>query len=132
MLNWPSHVRVFVCTTATDMRKQFDGLQNLVRPVFGRDIFEGHLFLFFNRRRDRLKALWWDRDGLAIFAKRLEKNRYELPRVDANQASVEIDATTLSLILNGVELASVRRRKRYERPARATAAEREQILSKNA
>lgn len=131
MLNWPAHTRVFVCTVPTDMRKQFDGLHALVTSVFGRDVFEGHLFLFFNRRRDRLKALWWDRDGLAIFAKRLEKNRYELPRFQDTQTAVEIDATTLSLILNGVELASARRRPRYSRPSSAGAVEPGKILAKN-
>ena len=102
MLNWPPHVRVFVCVTPTDMRKQFDGLHSLVTSVFGRDVFEGHLFQFFNRRRDRVKELWWERDGLAIFAKRLEKNRYELPRGASDQTGLEIDATTLSLIFKAV------------------------------
>ena len=101
MLNWPAHLRVFVCVTPTDMRKQFDGLHDLVTSVFGRDVLEGHLFLFFNRRRDRVKALWWDRDGLAIFAKRLEKNRYEVPQGGSERGALEIDSTTLSLIRAG-------------------------------
>lgn len=131
MLSWPSNIRVFVCTTPTDMRKQFDGLHALVTGIFGHDVFEGHLFLFFKRRRDRLKALWWDRDGLAIFAKRLETNRYELPQLDVDHTGVEIDATTLSLILNGVELASARRRKRYSRPSPLTTDEPANNLAKN-
>ena len=99
--------------------------------VFGRDVFEGHLFLFFNRRRDRVKALWWDRDGLAIFAKRLEKNRYELPRGASDQTGLEIDATTLSLILNGVELTSVRRRPQYQRPPSGAGVGSEKIFAKS-
>ena len=104
---------------------------DLVTSVFGRDVFEGHLFLFFNRRRDRVKALWWDRDGLAIFAKRLEKHRYEVPRGASERGALEIDSTTLSLILGGVELSSVRRRPRYERPSSAAALACEKIFAKN-
>jgi len=81
MLTWPANVRVFVCTQPTDMRKQFDGLQALITPVFGQDVFGGHLFFFFNRRCDRVKLLYWDQDGLALWAKRLEVGRYELPEV---------------------------------------------------
>ena len=93
MLNWPAHLRVFVCVTPTDMRKQFDGLHDLVTSVFGRDVLEGHLFLFFNRRPDRVKALWWDRDGLATFAKRLEKKslRGAARRVRARRARDRLD-----------------------------------------
>ena len=131
MLNWPAHLRVFVCVTPTDMRKQFDGLHDLVTSVFGRDVLEGHLFLFFNRRRDRVKALWWDRDGLAIFAKRLEKNRYEVPQGASERGALEIDSTTLALILSGVELASVRRRPRYQRPSSAAGVAAEKIFAKN-
>jgi transposase len=115
MLTWPANVRVFLCTQPTDMRKQFDGLHALVTPVFGEDVFGGHLFLFFNRRRDRIKVLYWDQDGLALWCKRLEAGRYELPAAKGDARGIEVDATTLSLILGGVDLASVRRRKRYSR-----------------
>ena len=67
MLSVPSNVRVYACTMATDMRKSFDGLQTLILQVFKCDPLDGHVFLFKNRRGDRLKILWWDRDGLAIF-----------------------------------------------------------------
>ena len=87
----------------------------LVQPVFQRDPLEGHLFLFLNRRRDRLKMLWWDRDGLALFCKRLEAGTYQLPAVSAGLPSVEMDATQLALLLNGVDLHSAKRRKRYSR-----------------
>ena len=79
MLSIPANVRVYLCTKATDMRKGFDGLHTLVVQVFQRDPLDGHLFLFVNRRRDRLKILWWDRDGMALFYKRLEAGTYQLP-----------------------------------------------------
>ena len=73
-------VRVFLCTRPTDMRKSFDGLSGLVQECFGEDLLTGHLFLFLNRRRDRLKILYFDRDGLAIWYKRLESGSFEMPR----------------------------------------------------
>ena len=121
MLNWPATVRVFVCTVPTDMRKQFDGLHALITPTFGRDVLEGHLFLFFNRRRTQVKLLYWEPGGLALWTKRLEAGRYEMPARDAGQGGLEVDAVELSLILGGVDLRSVKRRRRYDRPARNAA-----------
>ena len=72
-------VRVFLCTRPTDMRKGFDGLSGLVQECFGQDLLTGHLFLFLNRRRDRIKILYFDRDGLAIWYKRLEGGSFEMP-----------------------------------------------------
>ena len=112
MLNLPANVRIYLCVAPTDMRKSFDGLSGLVQSVFGKDVLDGHLFLFLNRRRDRIKLLYWDRDGLAIWAKRLEAGTFETPRV-GNQTHVEVDATELAMLLGGVSLASVKRRKRY-------------------
>jgi len=80
-------------------------------------VLEGGLYVFFNNRRDRLKLLWWDEDGLAIFYKRLERGTFELPQVAADATSAVLTPTELGLILGGIELASVRRRKRYRRPA---------------
>ena len=117
MLNIPSHVRVYVCTMPTDMRKSFDGLHGLVRQVFKSDPLDGHLFLFRNRRGDRVKIMWWDRDGLAIFYKRLESGSYQLPVVNDDSQGVEIDATDLALLLTGVDIQSAKRRKRYSRVA---------------
>ncbi|MDA0660043.1 MAG: IS66 family insertion sequence element accessory protein TnpB [Planctomycetota bacterium] len=82
----------------------------MTRQVFELDPVDGHLFLFFNRRRDRVKVLWWDRDGLALFCKRLEAGSYEVPACTEDRAGVEIDATQLSLLLNGIETTSVKRR----------------------
>ena len=117
MLSIPANVSVYLCTRATDMRKGFDGLHTLVVQVFERDPLDGHLFLFVNRRRDRLKMLWWDRDGLALFYKRLEVGTYQLPVVADDSQGVEIDATDLAILLNGIDVQSAKRRKRYSRVA---------------
>ena len=115
MLSIPANVSVYLCTRPTDMRKGFDGLHTLVLQVFERDPVDGHLFLFVNRRGDRLKMLWWDRDGMALFYKRLEAGTYQLPVVSGDSAGVEIDATDLAILLNGIDVQSARRRKRYSR-----------------
>ncbi len=117
MLNLPANVRLYLCTSPTDMRKSFDGLQTLVQQVFQLDPLDGHLFLFVNRRRDRLKILWWDRDGLALFYKRLEAGTYQMPVASNETGGVEIDATHLALLLSGVDQQSAKRRKRYLRVA---------------
>ena len=117
MLSFPANVRVYLCTTPTDMRKSFDGLHTLVQQVFHLDPLDGHLFLFVNRRRDRVKILWWDRDGLALFYKRLEAGTYQLPVVSDDAQGVEIDATHLAMLLSGIDLQSAKRRKRYSRVA---------------
>lgn len=113
MLSLPVHTQVYLCTAAVDLRKSFDGLCGLVESVFQRDVLEGHLFLFINKRRDRVKALWWDRDGLAIWYKRLERGSFETPRAPDDAQRLELDATELAMLLGGVSLASVKRRKRF-------------------
>ena len=119
MLNFSRTTRVFLATTPTDMRKGFDGLFSLVESVICEDPFSGHLFVFRNQRRDRLKVLWWDRDGLAIFYKRLEKGSYQFPtdaKISNDEAPrCEIRADELALLLEGIDLSSVKRRPRYER-----------------
>ena len=113
MLNLPAHARVSLCTVAVDLRKSFDGLCGLVESVFQQNVLDGHLFLFLNKRRDRIKALWWDRDGLVIWYKRLERGSFEMPRSSGTAQHLELDATELAMLLSGVSLASVKRRKRY-------------------
>ena len=100
-------------TRPTDLRKSFDGLCGIIRRDFGREPLDGSLFLFLNGRRDRVKLLWWDRDGLAIWYKRLEAGTFESIRCEGSAASVEIDATELALLLGGVSIESAQRRKRY-------------------
>ena len=133
MLSIPRTTRVFLATDPTDMRKGFDGLFAIVESVITEDPFSGHLFVFRNRRRDRLKVLWWDRDGLAIFYKRLECGSYQFPTDaivrtsndsmsdTADSQRCEIRADELALLLEGIDLASVKRRKRYQRPVTAVA-----------
>jgi transposase len=116
MINLHHPVRVFLHAPATDLRKGFDALAGLVTTSFAQDPTCGHLFLFVNRRRDRLKILYWDRDGLAIWYKRLETGSFQIPTVPAEAMSIEMTATQLSLILSGIDLRSARQRKRYHRP----------------
>ena len=123
MLSISRATRVFLATAATDLRKGFDGLHAPVENVIEEDPFAGHLFVFRNQRRDRIKLLWWDRDGWSLFYKRLEKGHYEFPTDRMKQASqrCEIRAEELMLLLEGIDLESVKRRPRYERPSVANA-----------
>ena len=106
---------IFFHTDATDMRKSFTGLCGLVRSVFNDDPTDGSLFLFVNRRRDRIKALWWDGDGFVLWYKRLEQGTFEIAPASGGEKRVRIDATQLAMILGGVRLESARRRKRFSR-----------------
>jgi transposase len=123
MVTWPGTLRVFACLEPTDMRKSFDGLCGLVEQQLGQNVESGQLFLFFNRRRDRVKILQFVGDGLLIVYRRLERGTFEMPRVvpssaapgDADTRSVEMRASDLALLLEGIELDSVRRRKRWRR-----------------
>lgn len=111
MLSLPSAVRIFLCTEPTDMRRGFDRLAEMVRCVIRQDPLSGHLFVFRSRVGDRLKLLYWDRDSLALWYKRLEKGRFPTPlRVGED---FRIDARTLAMMLEGLEEASIRRRIRF-------------------
>jgi transposase len=114
MITLPSAVRIFLCTRSTDLRKSFDGLTGLVQECFGQDPLNGHLFLFLNRRRDRIKILYFDRDGLAIWYKRLEAGSYQMPQT-ATQDSVELQPAQLAMMLSGIDLRTARQRKRFQR-----------------
>jgi transposase len=116
MISLSHAVRVFLHTPPTDLRKGFDALSGLVTAAFSQDPTSGHLFLFVNRRRDRLKILYWDRDGLAIWYKRLETGSFQLPVINRDAVSIEMSSTQLALILSGIDLRSARQRKRYQRP----------------
>ena len=120
MLTPPPATRVFVAAQPTDMRRSFDGLLAIVRDFLGhQDPFTGHLFVFGNKRGDRLKVLWWDRDGLALFYKRLESGRFTLPAATADARQLEMTAADLQLVLQGIDPAKVQRSKRYSRPPAA-------------
>ncbi len=120
MLTLSAAVKIHVCVLPTDMRKGFDGLCGLAEHVLKQDPLSGHLFVFRNRARDRIKVLYWDNDGLAIWYKRLERGRFQLPTdlqsADESATGVEISASDLSLLLGGIDLSSVKRRLRYQRP----------------
>ena len=113
-------LRVFLCTQPADMRRSFDGLAGMTATIIEQDPLSGHLFVFRNRNRDRLKILYWDRDGLAIWYKRLEKGTFQFPTdgvpKDQRVPRAEISVDELSLLLGGIDLRSVERRRRYQRP----------------
>jgi transposase len=115
MMHLPASVRVYLCTTPCDMRRSFDGLHALVTTAMQLDAFGGHLFVFSNRRRDRVKILYWDRDGFAIWAKRLEEGTYAMPFGDDHEARREITTQELGALLSGIDLSVAKRRKRYRR-----------------
>jgi transposase len=115
MIHPPASVRVYLCLSPCDMRRSFDGLHALVRDHLQLDAFAGHLYLFLNKRRDRLKILYWDRDGFAIWAKRLEEGSYAIPRGEAGARGFEITVEELGALLSGIDLSSANRRKRYRR-----------------
>jgi transposase len=107
MLSLPAAVRIFVCRGATDLRRSFDRLSAMVTEVLRRDPFSGHLFVFFNRRKDRVKILVWERGGFWLLYKRLERGTFAAVETE------ELTARELFLLLEGIEV--VRERARYER-----------------
>jgi transposase len=111
MLSLPPSVRIYLCTTPTDMRRGFDGLAALTRDILQEDPFSGHLFVFHNRRADRVKILYWDRTGFCLWYKRIEKGRFHFP--DNAAASVQVEAAELSLLLEGIQLHGAQRRPRF-------------------
>jgi transposase len=115
MISLPATVRMFLCAQPIDMRKSFDGLTGLVESALELDPLSGHLYLFLNKRRDRLKILFWERDGLVIWYKRLEAGTFQWPPIDERTTHAELSMTDLALLLSGVDVASARRRKRYRR-----------------
>jgi transposase len=116
MIHLPASVRVYLCLTPCDMRKSFDSLHALVREHLELDAFAGHLFVFASRRRDRVKILYWDRDGFAIWSKRLEEGTYAVPFEDGTgERRREVTAQELGALLSGIDLQQAPRRKRYRR-----------------
>lgn len=124
MLTWGRPVRIFVCVPPTDMRRGFDGLAATAQAVTQQDPLSGHLFVFFNRRRDRVKILYWDTSGYCLWYKRLEAGRFSLCDSVPTQDSVEWDLPQLTLILEGIDLSDSRRRRRYCRPESPVASRR--------
>lgn len=111
-------LRIWLCFGPTDMRCGFDRLSMLAGEVTGQDPLSGHLFVFRNRRGDRLKILHWDRDGFVLFYKRLEEGQFKLPRLarcDPPPRSMKLRPSELAMLLDGIDLSSVKRSKRYRR-----------------
>jgi transposase len=114
-LDRSTEVRIWLAVEPADMRCGFDRLAERAAAVTGQDPLCGHLFLFRGRGGDRLKILYWDKDGYALWYKRLEEGTFRLPRFDAAQKSVELRASELAMMLDGIDLKSVRRVKRFSR-----------------
>lgn len=116
MLSVSSRMRIFAAVEAVDFRKGFDGLVQIVRDVFVEDPFGGDLFCFFNRRRDRVKILVWDKNGFWLHYKRLERGTFE--RVDGRGARVEIERAQMSMLLEGIDTKRSRFRRHFSREVR--------------
>ena len=134
MLNPISHqLRIFLCTEPADMRKNINGLSGLVRKSMTLDPLSGHLFVFRNQRGDRLKVLYFDHDGFAIWYKQLQRGSFRFPDLtNYSSAGLEIDHSTLRLILDGIDLSTIRRQYRYkinQPPIGNTYKPQEQILT---
>jgi transposase len=115
MLMLPPSVRIYAAAQPVDMRKSFDGLSAMVRHQFGQDPLSGCLFVFFNRPRDRVKLLWWDRGGYWLLAKRLERGSFSGSwHSQPDGRTQELAAGDLLLVLEGIDLRQVRRRKRWQ------------------
>lgn len=113
MLAVPPTARVYLYMQNVDMRRSFDGLYAIVQSEFTRDIRLGDYFMFLNRRRDRIKIIWWDRDGLAIFMKRLEAGTFQRLEAASDAKSILIDQAQLTMLLSGIDASNIKRRKRY-------------------
>jgi transposase len=116
VLSLPPSVRIFLCRQAVDFRRGFDGLAQLVRDHLRADPLSGHLYVFHNRRADRLKILVWDNDGFVLWHKRLERGTYRIPAFASDASHIELRSADLILLLDGVILESVRRTRRFQLP----------------
>ncbi len=112
MIAPPLGARVWLAAGVTDMRKGFDGLAAVVKSTLAEDPYAGHLFVFRGRRGDRIKVLWWDGDGLCLFAKRLERGRFVWPR--ATSGVVSLSPAQLSMLIEGIDWRRVERTQRPE------------------
>jgi len=121
VLSLPPSCRIFLATAPCDMRKGFAGLLAEVRARWsGEDPFAGHLFIFVSRRRNYVKILWWSAGGLSLFAKRLEKGVFRMPKVRPGQHSVSLDAADLAMLLEGIDWTRARRQRLLQPPRSLT------------
>lgn len=119
MLNFPPSVRIWLSATPVDLRKSFDTLAEQVRRYLHHDPLSGHIFVFRNKRGDRIKLLYWDEDGFVILYKRLEEGIFHWPPLEEGQASVTLRAAELAMLLDGIDWSQTQRHRRYHRPATA-------------
>ena len=116
MLAINSLIKIYLHAEPVDMRKSFDGLFGIIKSDLHLDVRDGGVFMFLNLRRNRIKLMHWDRDGLAIWMKRLEKGCFQRPLRSPDGKHVIVDPTELQSILSGIELSSIKQRKRYVAP----------------
>jgi len=122
MLTLPPCVRIYLATAGVDMRRGHDGLAAIVRNQWRLDLFGSHLFAFIGKRRDRCKILFFDRGGLVLYYKRLERGHFRLPSVPSGATSVTLDATELAMLLDGIDVGRVQRPPGWTPPAAAMVA----------
>ena len=114
--------KIYISTTAVDMRRSFDGLAAATRALMAEDPMSGHLFVFFNKRADLMKAIWWSDGGFCLFAKRLERGSFRfLKPLEDGVARVEVTQTELAMIIDGIDLKATKRRKRWNPPPKVAA-----------
>ena len=109
-------VRIYLCVQPADMRRGFDTLAAAVKEFLRHDPFSGNLFLFVSRGKDRMKILYWEKDGFCLWYKRLEEGTFKLPAPQDAPVSVELKATELAMLLEGIDLKSIKRSRRFHRP----------------
>jgi len=123
MLSLPPSVKIFVARGVTDLRKSFDTLAALVCEVIDHDPQSGHLFVFLNRRKDRVKILWWDRSGYCLLAKRLEHGQFKIyDQAGSGSGHYEVSASDLALLLEGIDLRRSRRRLSHDEKSQRVSA----------
>ena len=113
MLTIPGSVRIFIGRNPVDMRKSIDGLMSIVQEELRQDAYSGHLFVLTSRRADRVKILTWDRGGFILYYKRLEQGRFRMPAVPKDALGIQLDATQLTMLLDGIDYSHVRRPKQW-------------------
>jgi transposase len=112
MIGLPANTPIYLCTDPVDFRKGFDGLTGIVTATLGHSVTDGSLFLFVNRKRDRIKALWWETGGLTLWYRRLEQGTVELPKAPQDIAYISIDNVELAMWIAGVPLKSAKTRRK--------------------
>jgi transposase len=111
MMTFPPSTRIFLASQPADLRRSFDGLAALAKQVIKKDPLSGHMFVFRNKLGNRVKILFWDRSGFCLWYKRLERGVFRFPRTDGSH--VQVEASELTLLLEGIDLSNAKRRQRF-------------------